>query len=74
MRLKLKGCEVKVEALKSEETGTIVEENFEIMFKMDAPEDRARRLHDFTLKNCPVGIIFEKAGVRINYNLKVLKE
>jgi putative redox protein len=74
MRLKLNGCDVNVEAIKSEEIGTISEENFEIIFKLDAPEDRVHRLHELTLKNCPVGILFEKAGVKINYNLKVLKE
>jgi putative redox protein len=74
MRLKLNGCDVKVEAIKSDEIGTISEENFEITFKLDAPEDRVHRLHELTLKNCPVGILFEKAGVRINYNLKALKE
>ena len=73
MRLPLKGCEVKVEAIKSEKAGTIVEENFEIVFRLDAPEDRVQRLHELTLKNCPVGILFEKAGVRIKYNLKTEK-
>jgi putative redox protein len=74
MRLKLNGCEVKIEAIKSEEIGTVSEENFEITFKLDAPEDRVNRLHELTLKNCPIGILLEKAGVKINYNLKALKE
>ena len=74
MRLSLKGCDVKVEAMKSEETGTIAEENFDIVFKVDAPEDRIQRLHELTLKNCPVGILFEKAGVKINYSLRTIKE
>ncbi len=74
MRLKLNGCEVKVEATKTEETGTIAQETFEILFKIDAPEDRIKRLHNLTLKNCPVGILFEKAGVQITYNIKTKKE
>jgi putative redox protein len=74
MRLPLKGCDVKVEAVKSPETGTISEETFNIAFKLDAPEDRVQRLHEVTLKNCPVGILFEKAGVKITYNLKTVKE
>ena len=73
MRLDLKGCDVKVEAVKSEQAGTIVEENFEITFVLDAPGDRIQRLHELTLKNCPVGILFEKAGVKINYTLKTEK-
>lgn len=74
MRLTLKGCDVKVEAIKSEEAGTITEEKFDISLKLDAPADRIQRLHELTLKNCPVGILFEKAGVKIKYNLKTQKE
>lgn len=74
MRLPLKGCDVKVEAVKSEEAGTIIEEKFDILFKLDAPKDRLQRLHEVTLKNCPVGILFEKAGVQITYKLRAQKE
>jgi putative redox protein len=74
MRLPLKGCDVKVEAVKSEEAGTITEETFDVTLDIDAPEDRIQRLHEVTLKNCPVGILFEKAGVKIIYNLKLKKE
>lgn len=74
MRLNLKGCDVKVEAVKSEATGTIVEETFEINLKIDSPEDRVQKLHELTLKNCPVGILFEKAGVKITYDLKTHKD
>jgi len=74
MRLELKGLKVKVEALKSDETGTIAEETFDIQIKTNAPQDRVERLHKVTLENCPVGILFEKAGVKISYNVKVTKE
>jgi len=74
MRFKLKGLDVSVDALKSEEAGTIVEETFEILFKTDATESQVERLHEHTLKNCPVGILFEKAGVKTTYNIKSQKE
>jgi putative redox protein len=74
MRLDLKGCDVKIEATKSDETGTVSSETFDILLKLDAPEDRIERLHELTLKNCPVGIIFEKAGVDIKYNIKTRKD
>ena len=48
--------------------------SFDVVFEVDAPEDRVKRLHELTLKNCPVGILFEKAGVKINYSLKTVKE
>ena len=74
MRLNLKGIKVHIEALKSEQTGTISEEAFEIQLQTDAPQDRIDRLHELTLKNCPVGILFEKAGVKITYKFNVIKE
>ena len=74
MRLVLKGLKVKVEAIKTEEAGTITEETFDIHIKTDAPQDKIERLHKLTLENCPVGILFEKAGVKINYKFYVTKE
>ena len=74
MRLTIRSLKVKVEALKSEETGTISEETFDIQIKTDAPQDRIDRLHKVTLENCPVGILFEKAGVKINYRVNMGKE
>ena len=74
MRLELKVLKVKVEAVKSDETGTIAEETFDIQIKTDAPQDRIEKLHKLTLENCPVGILFEKAGVKINYKVNVTKE
>jgi len=29
--------------------------------------------HELTLKSCPVGILFEKANVKIQYSLKTEK-
>lgn len=74
MHLTLKGARVKVEAVKSDETGTVSEETFDISIKTDAPQDRVERLHKLTLETCPVGILFEKAGVKITYKLNVTKE
>lgn len=75
MRLNLKDIEVHVEAAKTEGTAaTISEENFTIQLKIDAPQDKIDKLHRLTLENCPVGILFERAGVKINYKLDVFKE
>ena len=74
MHLVLKDAKVAVEAVKSDETGTISEETFDISIKTDASMDRVERLHKLTLETCPVGILFEKAGVKISYKLNVTKE
>jgi putative redox protein len=60
MRIQLKGLTVKVEAVETDEAGTVTEETFDITIKADAPEDRIQRLHELTVKNCPVGIILDK--------------
>jgi uncharacterized OsmC-like protein len=74
MRVPLKGLTVKVEAVKTDEAGTITEETFYIEIKADAPEDRIQRLHELTVKNCPVDILLKKAGVKIKYNVKSVNE
>ena len=74
MRIALKGLTVKVEATKTDVAGTITEETFDININADALPDRIQRLHELTLKNCPVGVLFEKANVKISYNVKTAKE
>lgn len=69
MRIKLKDLDVKIEAIKSEEIGTITSANLDITVKAEAPVDRIERLHQLTLRNCPVGKLFEKAGVKTDYQL-----
>ncbi len=73
MRITVKDMEVKTEAVKSEEVGTITEAKTDILVKTNASEDRIRRAHELTLKSCPVGILFEKANVKIQYSLKIEK-
>ncbi len=74
MHVKIKGCNVTVEAIKNDEMGTIAEETFDITYNTEVADDQIRRLHEHTLKNCPVGILYEKAGVKIAYNVKTQKE
>ncbi len=71
MRIPIKALKVKVEALKPKEAGTITEESFQITIKADAPKDRILRAHNITLKTCPVGLIFEKAGIKASYKLEI---
>jgi putative redox protein len=73
MRITLEDLEVKSEAMKSDEAGTITEVRTHIMVATDAPEDRIKRAHELTLKSCPVGILFEKASVKMEYRLRVEK-
>lgn len=70
MRFPVRDMEVKLEAIKSDEAGTITEASMEILVKTDAPKDRVQRLHELTLENCPVGRLFDKAGVKTKYNVR----
>lgn len=74
MRIPIKDLEVDVEAINSEEVGTITEANFEIRVNADTSEQRLQKMSRLTLENCPVGILFKKAGVKINYTLKINNE
>ena len=74
MRATIKDLEIKVEAVKSEQAGTITETKFDITTRTDLAEDRVRRLHELTVKGCPVGKIFEKAGVKTTYTVKIEKQ
>jgi len=71
MRIILNDLEVKTEAIKSSDVGTITSAKTEITIKSSAPKDRLRRLHELTVKDCPVGLLFEKAGVKLEYKLNV---
>lgn len=66
----LKDLEVDLEAIKSDEAGTVTEASFNITVKTDAHEEAVQRLFKLTVENCPVGKLFEKANVKITYNLK----
>lgn len=74
MRIQLNDLEVELRAQKSEETGTIMSAEFDITVKSDAEEDRIQRIFQLTRENCPVGKLFERAGVKISYNLEHVKE
>jgi len=71
MRISLRDLHVDSEAVKSEEVGTITQVRVDILVLADVPQDRIKRAHDLTLKTCPVGILFERAGVKMEYRLKM---
>lgn len=70
MRILLKDLEVELEAVKSDEVGTITEASLNIIVKTDASEEVVQKLFKLTVENCPVGKLFERANVKISYNIK----
>jgi putative redox protein len=73
MRVSVRNLEVETVAVKSAEAGTITEAEVDVLVDSDMPKDRLQRAHELTLKGCPVGILFEKANVKIKYNLRAVK-
>jgi putative redox protein len=71
MRIPLKNLDVKGEGIKTEEAGTITQVSFNVTITADAPEDRIKRIHELTIKSCPVGKIFDKAGTKTTYKLTI---
>jgi len=72
-KLNVKHLEVLVEAEKSEEIGTITKAKIRVKVKTPDPEEKARKVLELTLKNCPVGLLFERAGVELEHSIEVLK-
>lgn len=70
-RITIRDLEAHTEALKSEKVGTITEAIFNVNIQSDAPEDRIKHLHEVTLKTCPVGLLFEKAGVKVKSTVNI---
>ena len=73
MRFSVKTLEVKMEAVKSEEVGTITEVNVDVFVEANVPMDRIQRAHDLTVEDCPVGKLFDRAGIKTRYTLKAEK-
>jgi putative redox protein len=73
MRIRISELEIRLEAVEPEEAETITETSLNITVNADALADRVERIHKLTLQNCPVGKLFEKAGVKINYVLTIKK-
>lgn len=74
MRFSLKNLEVKADGVKSEDVGTITEANVDILVDANMPKDRIENVHELTVQNCPVGKLFERADVKIKYNLRTARE
>lgn len=73
MRFAIKNLEVTVNGVKSPEVGTITEAIVNVLVESDMPEDRIQRAHKLTVEDCPVGKLFERAKVKIKYNVKTAK-
>lgn len=70
-KIDLKCLEVVADAEKSEETKTVSKVDIKINVVSSDDEKKLERVWKLTHKNCPVGILFEKAGVEVSVELNV---
>ena len=68
MRLNVEKIEVEMDADKGDDT--INKVSYHVKVKSDASEQQLNKCLDLTIKNCPVGVLFEKAGVEIEGQLE----
>ncbi|HDI31753.1 MAG TPA: OsmC family peroxiredoxin [Thermofilum sp.] len=74
LKFPLKGLVVEVEAEKPSDEKTITTARVNAVIRTEADEKLVERAWKLTLENCPVGLLFEKAGVKMEFNYKVEKE
>ena len=74
MRVSISDLDVRVKAEKPEDARTVTRANFDMIVKTGESEERIKRVWDQARKNCPVGVLFEQAGVQVDYKLKIAKE
>ena len=73
MRVSISDLNVEVRAEKPEGARTVTKADFEIIVKTGETEEKINRVWKKTRENCPVGILFEQAGVQVNYKLRIVK-
>jgi putative redox protein len=67
MRIHVESLEVLMDAERGVETIDSVK--YEVKVKSDAPTEKLQRCLENTEKACPVGVLFNKAGVKIDGKL-----
>ena len=73
MRVSISDLNVEVRAEKPEGARTVTKADFEIIVKTGETEEKINRVWKKTRENCPVGILFEQAGVQVDYKLRIVK-
>jgi putative redox protein len=70
MRLEFDKMQVDVEAEKKDNAPTITDINCIVTIKSQEGEEKLKKCLEHTLKTCPVGLIFEQAGINITHEIK----
>ena len=73
-KMRLSYSELTIEMFSENENNSpsITYVEFEFSIKTEEPKEKIEKCLETTLKTCPVGLLFEKAGVEIQYNINYL--
>jgi uncharacterized OsmC-like protein len=72
MRIKFTQLEIELDSAKTDNDVTITKNEYVLKIKTNEPIDKIEKCLKHTLETCPVGIIFEKAGIPINGKIALL--
>ncbi|MFW5807999.1 MAG: OsmC family protein [Spirochaetota bacterium] len=71
MHLELSGLVVELEAEQPDGASTITTVNAVVRVRSDADRNKLEKCLEKTLKTCPVGVLYEQAGITIEHTLVV---
>lgn len=72
MRIKFSELEIELDAAKTDDDPTITAVSFVLKIKTEATKEKVQKCLDLTLENCPVGVLYRKAGVSISNEIEML--
>lgn len=70
MHIEFTSLDVEASGDKNIEENTFTNIDIKASIKSDASEVKIQKCFEQTLKSCPVGVLFHKAGVKTNYEIK----
>lgn len=73
-RVKINDLEITMKAEKPEGAKTVTKADYKVIVASDESEDKLRRVFELTRAHCPVGLLFEKAGVEVSFDLRILRQ
>lgn len=71
-RLSFSSLEVICTGEQKDGAKTISDVSFELKIKTDKTEEDVKKCLHGTMENCPVGLLFENAGVNVDYTIEML--
>jgi uncharacterized OsmC-like protein len=72
MRIEFTQLEIELDSAKTDNDATITRNDYVLKIKTDEPIEKIEKCLKHTIDTCPVGVLFEKAGIPINGKIILL--